>query len=147
MEIILNKDIPKLGYKGDIVTVKSGYARNFLLPQGIAVVANSSNKKMHAELMKQAAHKLAKRKDDAQALADKLSAETINIQVKTGTTGKIFGTVTTLQVANLLKEHGFELDRRNVSFAEPIKMVGTYKAYVECYKDITAEVTLNVTGE
>ena len=147
MEIILNQDIPKLGYKGDVVAVKSGYARNFLIPKGIAVIANSSNKKMNSEILKQQANKLAKRKDDAQSLANRLAATDVSISVKTGTSGKIFGSVTTLQIANILKEKGFDLDRRVITLTEPIKEVGTHIAHVECYKDISAEVTITVKGE
>lgn len=147
MEIILNTDIPKLGYKGDIVSVKSGYARNFLIPQGMAVVANAGNKKMHAEIIKQQANKLAKRKDDAQTLANQLSSVELTISMKSGTSGKIFGSVTTLQVANMLKDQGFDIDRRNVSFEEPVKEIGTHKAIVECYKNITATVSVIVKGD
>jgi len=147
MEIILNKDIPKLGYKGDIVTVKPGYARNYLIPQGIAMVANSSNRKMQAEVMKQQANKLAKRRDDAQVLANRLEAVELTIKVKTGTSNKIFGSITTLQVAHLLKDEGFEIDRRNISFPDPIKEIGTHKAEIECYKNITAVITINVKAE
>jgi large subunit ribosomal protein L9 len=147
MEIILNTDIPKLGYSGDVVTVKPGYARNFLIPKGMAVVANASNRKMRAEMMKQQANKLAKKKDDAQTLANKLEATELTLKVKTGTTTKIFGSVTTLQVAHLLKQEGFDIDRRNITFENPIKEIGTYKAQVECYKDIVAEVTVNVKPE
>ncbi|MGB0430327.1 MAG: 50S ribosomal protein L9, partial [Bacteroidia bacterium] len=139
MDIILNTDIPKLGYTGDVVTVKPGYARNFLIPKGMAVVANASNRKMRAEMMKQQANKLAKRTDDAQTLANKLEILDLTIKVKTGTTSKIFGSVTTLQVAHLLKEEGFDIDRRNISFVDPIKETGTYKVQVECYKDIVAD--------
>jgi large subunit ribosomal protein L9 len=147
MEIILNTDIPKLGYSGDVVTVKPGYARNFLIPKGMAVVANASNRKMRAEMMKQQANKLAKKKDDAQTLVNKLEATELTLKVKTGTTTKIFGSVTTLQVAHLLKQEGFDIDRRNITFENPIKEIGTYKAQVECYKDIVAEVTVNVKPE
>jgi large subunit ribosomal protein L9 len=143
----LNTDIPKLGYSGDVVTVKPGYARNFLIPKGMAVVANASNRKMRAEMMKQQANKLAKKKDDAQTLANKLEATELTLKVKTGTTTKIFGSVTTLQVAHLLKQEGFDIDRRNITFENPIKEIGTYKAQVECYKDIVAEVTVNVKPE
>jgi len=147
MEIILNTDIPKLGYSGDVVTVKPGYARNFLIPKGMAVVANASNRKMRAEMMKQQANKLAKKRDDAQTLANKLEATELTLKVKTGTTTKIFGSVTTLQVAHLLKQEGFDIDRRNITFENPIKEIGTYKAQVECYKEIVAEVTVNVKPE
>ena len=147
MDIILNSDIPKLGYRGDVVTVKSGYARNFLIPQGMAMVANSSNRKMRDEMMKQQANKLAKRRDDAQTLANKLEATEITLKVKTGTTNRIFGSVTTLQVAHLLSEAGFDIDRRNISFADPIKEIGVYKAIVECYKEIQATLTVNVKSE
>lgn len=147
MEIILNQDIPKLGYKGDIVEVKAGYARNFLIPQGIAMVANQSNRKMHAEMMKQQSNKLAKRRDDAQVLANRLEATEITMKAKTGNTTKIFGSITTLQIAHLLKDQGFDIDRRNISFPDPIKETGAHKAVVECYKDIYANLTINVKPE
>ncbi|MBI1184405.1 50S ribosomal protein L9 [bacterium] len=147
MEIILNKDIPKLGYTGDVVTVKPGYARNFLIPQGMAVVANASNKKMRDEMMKQQANKIKKLVEDANALVAKLEALDLSLKVKTGTTSKIFGSVTTLQVAHLLKDAGFDIDRRNISFAEPIKEVGIHKVTVECYKNISASISLNVKPE
>ena len=147
MEIILNKDIPKLGYRGDVITVKPGYARNFLIPQGMAVVANSSNRKMRDELMKQQANKIAKRIEDATALQNRLESQEITVKVKTGTTTKIFGSVTTLQVSHLLKDAGFYIDRRNISFIEPIKEIGIHKIIVECYKNVIANVTLNVKPE
>lgn len=147
MEIILNSDIPKLGYKGDVVTVKPGYARNYLIPQGFAVVANAANKKAQAEILKQQVNKLEKRKQDAQTLANKLESTDLTVKVKTGTSGKIFGSVTTLQVAHMLKEEGFDIDRRNISFLEPIKEVGTHTAQVECYKDIVADVKIHVQGD
>ena len=147
MEIILNTDIPKLGYKGDIVSAKPGYARNFLIPQGFAIVANESNKKHHQELLKQQANKLAKRKDDAQTLANRLSNVKLDIKVKSGISGKIFGSVTNLQIAHLLKDEGFDIDRRNIQFAEPIREVGTHKVMVECYRDVFGEVTVEVKGD
>jgi len=136
-----------LGYRGDIITVKPGYARNFLIPQGMAVVANSSNRKMRDELMKQQANKIAKRVEDATALQNRLESQEITVKVKTGTTTKIFGSVTTLQVSHLLKDAGFDIDRRNISFIEPIKEIGTHKIIVECYKNVIANVTLNVKPE
>lgn len=147
MDIILNKDIPKLGYRGDIVTVKAGYARNFLIPQGIAMVANSSNRKMQAEMMKQQASKFAKRRDDAQTLANRLEAVDLSIKVKTGNTTKIFGSVTTLQIAHMLKDAGFDIDRRNITFPDPIKETGVHKVEVECYKNIVASLSINVKPE
>jgi len=147
MDIILNKDIPKLGYRGDIVTVKAGYARNFLIPQGIAMVANSSNRKMQAEMMKQQASKFAKRRDDAQTLANRLEAVDLSIKVKTGNTTKIFGSVTTLQIAHLLKDAGFDIDRRNITFPDPIKETGVHKVEVECYKNIVASLSITVKPE
>ena len=143
----MNKDIPKLGYKGDIVEVKSGYARNFLIPQGIAMVANQSNRKMQAELMKQQANKLSKRRDDGQVLANRLEATEVMLKAKTGNTTKIFGSITTLQISHLLKDQGFDIDRRNITFPDPIKEVGTHKAVVECYKDIYANLTVIVKPE
>lgn len=147
MDIILNQDIPKLGYKGDVVKVKPGYARNYLIPKGIAMVANSQNRKVLAENMKQAAHKLAKVKDDAQLKANQISSTELDIAVKTGASGKIFGSITTLQISNLLKEQGIEVDRRMITVKDPIKSVGNYTVSVELHREVEAELRLNVKAE
>ncbi|MBI3141698.1 MAG: 50S ribosomal protein L9 [Bacteroidetes bacterium] len=147
MEIILNQDIPKLGYKGDVVSVKPGYARNFLIPQGMAIVANASNRKMLAEMTKQQTNKIAKIRQDAENLANRIEGLQMTLKAKVGTGTKIFGSVTTLQVAHMLKDAGIEVDRRLISFLAPIKEVGQHKVMVECYKGIVANATLNVVAD
>src|ERR1700722_19886659 len=112
MDIILKQDVPTLGYRGDIVKVKPGYARNFLISQRLAVIADEANRKMNTEDLKQGTNKLNKMKTNAQDVANNLSNTTIEIAVRTGAGGKIFGSVTTLQIAQSLKEKGFDIDRR-----------------------------------
>jgi large subunit ribosomal protein L9 len=116
MEIILKTDIAGLGYKNDVVTVKPGYGRNYLIPQGFAVMATPSNKKILAENIKQIAHKLEKIKLDAQTLSDSIGELALEIAAKVGESGKIFGRVTTLQISEALKEKGFEVDRKKISW-------------------------------
>lgn len=147
MNIILIQDVPQLGYKGDLLTVKSGYARNYLIPQTLAIVANESNKKIMAENMKQAGRKLAQAKTNAESMAEKLAAIVIKLKAKTGQSGKIFGSITTLQIAHTLKDNGFEIDRRKISIQEEIKTLGTYHANVELHKDVKAVVTLEVVSD
>lgn len=147
MEIILKEDIVNLGYKNDIVKVKPGYARNYLIPQGFAIAATPSNRKMIEENTRQAAHKLAKVKEDAESLAKELEKLDIVIKAKTGTSGKIFGSITTQQIASAIKEKGHEIDRRKIKISGEVKTLGKYIAEVELYKDVVAEVPFNVTGE
>src|SRR5210317_1801152 len=111
MEIILKDDIKGLGYKNDMVTVKPGYARNYLIPQGFAIMANESNTKMMAENVRQAAHKAEKVKADAEAIANGIGDTVLEIKAKAGDSGKIFGAVTTLQISDALKAKGFDVDR------------------------------------
>jgi large subunit ribosomal protein L9 len=148
MEVILKKDIPSLGYKNDVVTVKNGYGRNYLIPQGIAVLATSSSVKVHQENMKQSAHKQEKIKNEAIALAEKLKTSVVKIGAKTSSTGKIFGSVNTIQIAEMLKEQGVEVDRRNIKITEEsIKEVGFYNAIVKLHKEVTAEFKFEVVAE
>ena len=147
MEIILLQDVPKLGYKGDVVKVKDGYARNFLFPQRIAQMASASNLKMLAENQRQAAHKLTKVKDDAVNLATELENLNIEIPARTGTSGKIFGSITTLQIAQVLKEKGYEIDRRRIALNEEIKSTGTYTATIDLHKEVKAKINLIVVPE
>lgn len=144
MEVILKDDIKNLGYKDDIVTVKPGYGRNYLIPQGLAVIASPSNKKMAEENARQASHKAEKVKNDAQAIADKMGDLTIEIPAKAGESGKIFGAVTTLQVAEALKERGFEVDRRKIDFNQDIKNLGEYTAEIDLHKEVKKEITIKV---
>ena len=148
MEIILKEDIEKLGYKNDVVTVKSGYGRNFLIPQGLAVIATSSAKKMMEETLRQRAHKEEKLVKEAEAIAEKLSKTTIQVLTKAGEKGKIFGSVNNIQVAKSLKDAGFDIDRKNIHIQkENIKELGTYEATVKLYKKVESKLNFEVIAE
>ena len=148
MEIILLQDVPKLGQKDDLVKVKNGFGRNYLIPQGLAIAATGSAKKIHAENLKQKAHKEEKIKVEAQALAGKLAEVKIVVGAKTSTSGKIFGSVNTIQIAEALKEKGFEIDRRsNTLPEEQIKEVGSYKAIIKLHREVKVEVAFEIIAE
>lgn len=148
MEIILKQDIPNIGYKDEIVIVKDGYARNFLIPKGYAINATASVKKAHLEILKQKAHKEEKIKDEASELAEKLKELNLTIGAKTSSKGKIFGSVNTIQIAESLKEKGYKIDRKNISFKEElIKEVGKYTAIIKLHKEIQAEVPFEIIAE
>ena len=147
MKVILKEDVINLGYKDDIVTVKDGYGRNFLIPTGKAVIASESAKKVLAENLKQRAHKLAKIKEDAQALAAKLEGVALTIGDKTSSTGTIFGSVTNIQVADALAKAGFEVDRKIIYIKESVKEVGNYKATLKLHKEVSVEVPFEVVSE
>ncbi|MFL5754608.1 MAG: 50S ribosomal protein L9 [Bacteroidia bacterium] len=148
MEVILKQDVKGLGYKDDVVKVKHGYGRNFLLPQGIAIIANQSNKKAQTEIIKQRAFKEEKLRKEASANAEKLSALTITVGAKAGESGKIFGSVSNIQLAEALKKAGYDVERKNIEFAEEhIKALGSYTAKVRLFKEITANVNFEVVAE
>ena len=147
MQVILKEDVANLGYKDDIVTVKDGYGRNYLIPTGKAVIASESARKVLAEDQKQRAHKLAKIKADAEALAAKINGLTLTIGAKTSSTGVIFGSVNSIQVAEELAKHGFDIDRKIIVIKDAIKEVGTYKAVIKLHREVSAEVTLEVVAE
>ena len=147
MEVILKEDILTLGYKDDVVNVKKGYARNYLIPQGKAVIASESAKKVLAENQKQRAHKLTQIKADAQAIADKMEGVSLTIGAKTSTTGTIFGSVTNIQIAEALKEKGFEVDRKLILIKDQVKEVGTYNAVVKLHKEVSVDVPFEVVAE
>ena len=147
MQVILKEDVINLGYKDDIVTVKDGYGRNFLIPTGKAVIASESAKKVLAENLKQRAHKLAKIKEDAQALAAKLEGVALTIGAKTSSAGTIFGSVTNIQVADALAKAGFEVDRKIIYIKESVKEVGNYKATLKLHKEVSVEVPFEVVSE
>lgn len=147
MQVILKEDVINLGYKDDIVTVKDGYGRNFLIPQGKAVIASESAKKVLAENMRQRAHKLAKIKEDAQALAAKLEGVTLTIGAKTSSTGTIFGSVTNIQVAEALAKAGHEVERKIIYIKEAVKEVGSYKAVLKLHKEVSVEIPFEVVSE
>ena len=146
MEIILKEDIVNLGYKNDIVKVKDGYGRNYLIPQGKAVIATESAKKVLAENERQRAHKLAKIKADAEAQAAKLNGVKVVITAKVNEDGTIFGGVGAAQVAEALAAKGFEVDRKAI-VAETVKSVGEYTATINLHKEVKAEVTFEVAAE
>lgn len=148
MEIILKKDLKGLGYKNDIVKVKNGYGRNFLIPQGIAVLATDSNKKMQAEEIKQSSFKEQKLRTEATATAEKLAEVNVKVGAKAGESGKIFGSVTNIQLADALKKAGYDVDRKNIEMnEEAIKSLGTYTAKVRLFKEISATVSFEVIAE
>ena len=147
MEIILKEDVVNLGYKDDILTVKDGYGRNFLIPQGKAVIASASAKKVLAENQRQRAHKIAKIKQDAQDFATKLEGISLVIGAKTSSTGTIFGSVTNIQIAEELAKKGFEVDRKLILLKEPVKEVGNFNAQVRIHKDISVEIPFEVISE
>jgi large subunit ribosomal protein L9 len=148
MEIILKKDLKGLGYKNDIVKVKNGYGRNFLIPQGIAVLATDSNKKMQAEEIKQSSFKEQKLRTEATATAEKLAEVSVKVGAKAGESGKIFGSVTNIQLADALKKAGYDVDRKNIEMNEEgIKSLGTYTAKVRLFKEISATVNFEVIAE
>lgn len=146
MEIILKEDIIGLGYKNDIVNVKPGYGRNYLIPTGKGVIASESAKKMLAEDLKQKAHKLEKIKNEAQALADKLAEITLTIPTKVSATGVIYGSVNSLQIADELKKEGFDIDRK-IILVKDVKEVGSYKATVKLHKEVSVEIPFEVVAE
>jgi len=147
MEIILKQDIHSLGYKNDIITVKNGYGRNYLIPQGYAILATESAKKMHAENMRQRAHKEEKIKNEALELAKKLEAVTITLGAKTSTTGKIFGSVNNIQIAEALASKGFEIDRKIITIKDAVKEVGKYIAVAKLHKEVKVEINFEVVSE
>ncbi|NSW45685.1 MAG: 50S ribosomal protein L9 [Bacteroidales bacterium] len=149
MEIILKQDFPGLGHKNDLVKVRDGYARNYLIPKGFAIAATETTKKILAENLKQQAHKEAKLRQEAEANAKKLANIVITVGAKTSSTGKIFGSVNTIQLADALNKQGFAVDRKNITIydAENIKEVGTYKAKVKLYRDIVTDFTFEVVSE
>ncbi|MFV0544751.1 MAG: 50S ribosomal protein L9 [Bacteroides sp.] len=147
MEIILKEDVVNLGYKNDIVNVKAGYGRNFLIPTGKAVIASPSAKKMLAEELKQRAHKLEKIKKDAEAIAAKLEGVALTIATKVSSTGTIFGSVTNIQIADELSKLGHEIDRKIIIVKDAVKEVGSYKAVVKLHKEVSVEIPFEVVAE
>ena len=148
MKIILKQDHDKLGQKNDIVSVKTGYARNYLIPQGYAVQATGSAVKVHNENLKQRAHKEEKIRHEAEKIAEKLGLVKLVIGAKVSSAGKIFGSVNTIQIAEALKEKGFEIERKNIILGEEtIKEVGNYKAVVKLHRDVKVDVNFEVKAE
>ena len=148
MEIILIQEIEKLGQKDDIVTVRDGYARNYLIPQKMAVIATSSAKKVLAENKRQRAHKEAKIKQDAEKLANRMTSLKITIGAKASQTGKIFGSVTPLMIAEAIQKSGYEVERKQIVVTDDhIKEVGSYAVKVKLHKDVYVDVDLDVVAE
>ena len=149
MEIILKQDVQNLGYTNDILKVKNGYARNYLIPKGFAVAANETNRKIFAENVKQKSFKEEKIKKEAQSLATRLENLSVRIGAKAATTGKIFGSVNNIQIADAIKEqHNIEVDRKKISIiGDHIKEVGNYKAIINLHKESKVEIALEVVAE
>ena len=148
MEVILKQDLKGLGYKNDIVKVKNGYGRNFLIPQRIAVLATESNKKMQAEEIKQSSFKEQKLRNEGTATAAKFADVTVKVGAKAGESGKIFGSVTNIQLADALKKAGYDVERKNIEMNEDaIKALGTYSAKVRLFKEISATINFEVIAE
>ncbi|MFW5916460.1 MAG: 50S ribosomal protein L9 [Bacteroidota bacterium] len=148
MEIILKEDVANLGHKNEIVTVKDGYANNYLIPKGVAIRATPSAKKMYEEIARQRAHKEEKEREKAEELAKRVEGLNLVIGAKTSSKGKIFGSVNTLQIAEELRKQGIEVDRKNIEIKdEPIKEVGTYTATIKLHRDVSRNITFEVKGE
>lgn len=148
MQVILKQDVNNLGSKDDILNVKDGYARNFLIPRGLAISATVSSMKMHNETLKQRSHKEAKIKEEAAANAEKMKGLKLTIGAKTSTKGKIFGSVNTIQIAEALAAKGFQIDRKNISIKEElIKEVGAYTAKVKLHREVIVEVEFEIVSE
>lgn len=149
MEVVLLQDVDKLGAQNAIVKVKPGFARNYLIPRGLALVANEGNKKFAQEKQKQAARREEKLVSQLQTIVDQLKKTVVKIGAKTGTSGKIFGSVTTLQLADALKKQfSVNVDRKKISILEEeIKTLGTYKALVDLHKDVKVEIDFEVVAE
>lgn len=147
MQVILKEDVQNLGYKDEVVNVKDGYGRNYLIPKGKAVIATESSKKVLTENLKQRSHKLAKIKADAQELATKLEGVSLTIGAKTSSTGTIFGSVTNIQISEALDKLGYPVDRKLIVIKDPVKEVGNYKATVKLHKDVVVEIPFEVISE
>jgi len=148
MEVILLKNVDKLGYANEVVTVKPGYGRNFLIPQGYAILATASAKKAHEEVMRQKSHKETKMLAEAQELAAKLAEVNVTISTKAGENGKIYGSINTIQLSDALKAAGFDIDRKSLKIKdEPIREVGSYEAEANLYKGVKQAVKFAVVAE
>jgi len=149
MEVILKQDVANVGYKDDIVTVKNGFGRNYLIPQGLAILATGTNKKVIAENKKQKSYKDDKIRNEAMTVAKALETINLKIGAKAGTSGKIFGSVNAIQIAQALKEQfNFDLDRKNIEVdGESIKELGNYKAKIKLHKEVSVEIDFEVFAE
>jgi large subunit ribosomal protein L9 len=148
MNVILKQDMPNLGHKDDIIAVKNGYARNYLIPKGFAINATAQNKKVHEEILRQRAHKEEQLKEAAMELAEKLKEVSLSIGAKTSTKGKIFGSVNTIQIAEALIAKGFEIERKNISIKEDlIKEIGSYSATVKLHREVLVDIPFEIVSE
>ena len=147
MDVILKQDMPGLGYKNDTVKVKGGYGRNYLIPQGLAIVASKSNRKMIEENIRQASHKAEKIRKDAEELAEKIGDITLEIGAKAGEKGKIFGAVTPIQIAEQLKDKGFEIDRKRINIHGSVKTLGEYEVELDLHKEVKHMIRISVVAE
>ena len=148
MNVILKQDMPNLGHKDDIIAVKDGYARNYLIPKGFAINATAQNKKVHEEILRQRAHKEAQLKETAMQLAEELKKVSLTIGAKTSTKGKIFGSVNTIQIAEALIGKGFEVERKNISIKDDlIKEIGSYSATVKLHKEVLVDIPFEIVSE
>lgn len=148
MNVILKQDMPNLGQKDDIIAVKDGYARNYLIPKGLAINATAQAKKVHAEILRQRAHKEEQLKEAALKMAEELKKVSLTIGAKTSTKGKIFGSVNTIQIAEALTEKGFEVDRKNISIKDDlIKEVGSYSATVKLHREVLVDIPFEIVSE
>ncbi len=148
MELILKQDIPNIGNKDELVTVKNGYGRNYLIPKGFAILATGAVKKVHAENVRQRTDKEDKIKNEALKQVKNLENITLTIGAKTSSKGKIFGSITTIQIANAIKEKGFDIDRKSITISqESIKEVGEYTANITLHKDVNIEIPFEVVAE
>jgi len=146
MEVILIKDVPGLGFQDEKVIVKDGYGRNYLIPQGLCVLANKSNSKILEEKLKQTVKKQEEVLKTAQKIAKKIGDLVLEIKLKSGSEDKVFGSVTTSHIAKMLDEKGFEIDKRNITLSSKVNSTGEYTIFIKLHKDITHEIILNVTG-
>lgn len=149
MEIILKQDVANLGYKDDIVKVKNGYANNYLLPQGMAILATPANRKMHEETLRQRAFKEAKLRKDAEARQSALNGKVVRLTAKVGENGQLFGSITSMQVAEaLMAQHNYDVDRKTIVLdGDKIKSVGSYPAQINIYREFKADITIEVIAE
>jgi large subunit ribosomal protein L9 len=147
MEILLKKDVDRLGSKDEIVTVKNGFGRNYLIPKGMAILATESVKKMNSETLKQRAHKFNQLKDEALKILDKLSKKTFEVPAKVGENGKIFGSISNIQLAGALDKAGFKIERKNITLpANNIKEVGKFQAEVILHKDVKGKINFEIVA-
>jgi len=147
MEIILIKDIPGLGFKDEVVNVKNGYGRNYIIPQGLGVLANKSNTKVLEENLKQTVKKQEEILKEAQKLSKKIGNLVLDFKLKSGSDDKVFGSITTAQIAKLLSEKGIEIHKKNITILTKVNAVGEYDVELKIHKDITHPIKINVTGD